>query len=1488
MPSPFDEVREEFDLMVRGITDNAFRLATEDKDAPQKWAAFISTSTVEADKQAGAPFGTTFKDLFDETVGKAASTSALSQAQAAAEARIADPREQIPPFTAAAGQTPAGPESPLGRILGLSDVTEPIVDPEFAERQGRRLPGIVGDIAGPVFGAGAEITTPLDIALMVGAAGVGGAAAAGLRGAGRAGRIAAGFFEPLAKTFPRALAAEAALGTGAVLGATQAGEALENAPTAVRVGGALAGGLAGGALTLVAPAAGKRVLKEAGELAARADLPRRATQAAGAILPERVVEAAFDEAFTLPRELARSRVNFGQRAIQFADDFDRALYIATSKKASKRRTQFEEIVRAELESRGLPSDDLQAVAAPLRERVRDIARSSTGDEIAVPSTQRTVERPIPTSGQATLEGGVVPAATEQDVADRLTKQSGFDLTPTGETPAIRQAADVPLGERVYPDTPVGRARQDVDLLQNDIDILEGQVIAAREVGTSGGIDRANSTFSTTGISDSVLKNFLEERGINPFEPGALMKVELLPEEIGVLRSASRRARKPDAGQLKNLREDLVGAQQRLDELQPKKPPPEDIPHESSRVLVRESEEAALAGDDVAVFDKTDLVVEQSPKISQMALRKFGFTPELFKEGLTRAQRIVNKFKMPLLQSEDGSVTGFAKVMGNLADPLVDPVYNVVRDVNRNAGHLKNVITARFIPRINKAFDIADNGTVRGLENVDRSLVGDPTIQDIAARLPRYEDSLTDDQFLVLVELQDELTPMGRALKATGDEFGDRPDIIEGGFYIPRGGQIFDDGSDLPRSISQRKRVRGAKPPQEKAAAWPSMGEAISNGHQYDSLEQAIGSLVTRTGNRIGDTFLQKVFLTAQDEFGQKIGLTAKELLIRDNKEIATKMAGLRKQLQKIKALIGNKNQQTTRIVDRFLDDPNFNDIAGLRVALRNTRVVQRGPRAGQNVAELNAALKSMDAELKAFKPFYDRALKSAPRNAGHAPIGEGFDFPQLNGRTFPERMAARMNELLKREKPDLSNSARGLAIMDQAQRIWKATNATLDHSGVAIQALVSSWDNPLRMAIAFPRSLMAFAGPGAYADWATRFNMKVARQGGFSIEELAGFGLAQTNQALDVSSSVLQAGFGIPKIGRAIGSPFRGADRMFSVVGDTVRAEHAYDLVLDSLASGMSKELIITSGRIREITDAANIATGFVDGNFTIPNLVMFSARFFSARLKQIFRAARGIDIDAPLDLLPIVGGRIQRKIPKLNRFARDRDRYARRAILRMIGFGTMLTVAVNHLNGHETDFQIVKDGRYNSNFIRIRGKTRDYSVFGPMDSMLRMFVNAGLFRAKDTFQSITNSPIINAIFELFANEKFGGAPIFNSNIRNPSVAQNLENAARWPGYMAEQTLPFAADEATNIIGDAWRDRSDPAALANDIGVMLGEIIGAKSSQFSRSDIETLMRDPRRTREEKRHLQDILDSRREDRNRFPRSGGGASTTDAARDVIGNR
>ncbi len=168
---------------------------------------------------------------------------------------------------------------------------------------------------------------------------------------------------------------------------------------------------------------------------------RRATQAAGRILPERKVFADFD----LPKELSGSKVNFQRRSIEFDSDLDRALYIATSRRASKRRSDFIDL----LAGQGYDTPEkIRLAAQPVRDRVAEIARVGD-DAIVVPRVSGDVPAPAarqdPTSGQVTLEGRVVPAATEQDIADRLTKQTGFDLPEvrTKLTPEqiARQAAE---------------------------------------------------------------------------------------------------------------------------------------------------------------------------------------------------------------------------------------------------------------------------------------------------------------------------------------------------------------------------------------------------------------------------------------------------------------------------------------------------------------------------------------------------------------------------------------------------------------------------------------------------------------------------------------------------------------------------------------------------------------------------------------------------------------------------------------------------------------------------------------------------------------------------------------------------------------------------------------------------------------------------------------------------------------------------------------
>ena len=242
----------------------------------------------------------------------------------------------------------------------------------------------------------------------------------------------------------------------------------------------------------------------------------------------------------------------------------------------------------------------------------------------------------------------------------------------------------------------------------------------------------------------------------------------------------------------------------------------------------------------------------------------------------------------------------------------------------------------------------------------------------------------------------------------------------------------------------------------------------------------------------------------------------------------------------------------------------------------------------------------------------------------------------------------------------------------------------------------------------------------------------------------------------------------------------------------------------------------------------------------------------------------------------------VSKAVPNINPAARMQDKIARRQIIRMIGWGTMLTVAVNMMNGHETDFRMVIDKknakgkvvgkRYNSNFVRIIGKNRDYSVFGPMDSMLRFITNAVLFNIKDSFETVANNPMVTATFDLFENERFGGVPIVDANIEEPGILDHAGNAALFGGYLFEQTLPFATDEATNIASSAIKNAvsGQAAGVAQDFGDALGEIIGAKSSPKSKAELEELIKnaDPVRDANDIDYWEGVLEAREEERNKF--------------------
>tara|TARA_R110000744_G_scaffold132885_1_gene241168 strand:- start:49 stop:2268 length:2220 start_codon:yes stop_codon:yes gene_type:complete len=700
--------------------------------------------------------------------------------------------------------------------------------------------------------------------------------------------------------------------------------------------------------------------------------------------------------------------------------------------------------------------------------------------------------------------------------------------------------------------------------------------------------------------------------------------------------------------------------------------------------------------------------------------------------------------------------------------------------------------------------------------------------------------MTPEQQQLIRELEVQFKPFGDALRASGDEFGTRLDIIEGGFYIPRGGAENGD-----QAIRLRGRGgRGTKPSSERTATFLSMAKALDDGWEYDRLGDAINGYVASAGRRVADNFFTDAMKGVRNEAGERLGLTAKEVLQRDNPGIIDRFAALTKASTKLKNLLKSKDSQLFKNLERLLADPEFDDIEAVRKAFSNSRIVLRGELKGKNIVEVRKALTNLQKELRTFKPEYEAAKKrilEGRAGGDEKRIGLSL-FPQLDGITFPERMAARAEELIN--STDLRAFAdKKLRYADDINRVYKSVNATADNSAIGIQMLSAIYDNPWRQRRSVIASLKAWAHPDTYSDAVTQFNKRSTNSGRVTSDDWAGkYGLAQVSgdaNAQDVTSGLLEKGLGIPVVKKPLGSFFKRADAAFNTAGDMARLEMADDMLSEELARGRTLRELHSSGDMRRIANEASAATGYVEGKFAVENLIMFSARFFQARLLTLLRAARGLDIDAPLDLLPVVGNKLRQtgKVPTINKYSRIQDRYARRMILRTLGWGTMLTVLLNEIQGQSTDFNLMKDGKYNSNFIRFRAFGKDRSMFGPLDTMLRIFVNLSTGQAKQTAETFAQSPLASSFLDLFENEDFTGAPIFDPK------GTKLEQALQILEYQATQTVPFALGEAADSIGRIIEGAKNSNPIKVGIGTLdfLSDHIGLKASPLSSAELRELL-----------------------------------------------
>ena len=247
-----------------------------------------------------------------------------------------------------------------------------------------------------------------------------------------------------------------------------------------------------------------------------------------------------------------------------------------------------------------------------------------------------------------------------------------------------------------------------------------------------------------------------------------------------------------------------------------------------------------------------------------------------KEGLSKKEQLVDYLA--------------EKLHFGSKDRYVNQVFEVRHEINFRADNLSTSMANEFDAGAKRLFDIDDAGRVSGFENVDTAtktldaVVGNPTIQDIAARLPKYWDSLSAQQRDFFVDMRDRLVPMERQLidmdvKLISD-VNKRPDIIKSkenpeisGFYLPRGNAIDTTiaGMDNPRTFMT--------PGFDKTSVYKSQAAGIDAGHEYDSFYSALKSYIDYSGRQYADAWVAKQFRNATDESGNLIGSTLNQRML---------------------------------------------------------------------------------------------------------------------------------------------------------------------------------------------------------------------------------------------------------------------------------------------------------------------------------------------------------------------------------------------------------------------------------------------------------------------------------------------------------------------------------------------------------------------------------------------------------------------------------
>lgn len=769
---------------------------------------------------------------------------------------------------------------------------------------------------------------------------------------------------------------------------------------------------------------------------------------------------------------------------------------------------------------------------------------------------------------------------------------------------------------------------------------------------------------------------------------------------------------------------------------------------------------------------------------------------------------------PGLSSADEALNWLKRTIG-----VGVPEEDVATPIMRERARVKQIVDSQSA----RMGAVADD--VTRVFEADRAgritaLPGQPTIQDVAARLPQYAPYLSNDQRLALAKLRAEVEPFSDALMENGIDLRSRADVQDGGFYLPRGNAGLE-GADEPLKVGTGRGGAGGKKGFERGAAFDSMAEGIDAGYRYAPFRDAIQSYAKQAGDRAIDAYATNAFKASG------LGEGVKDRLMRENPSLVSEWDQVNHDLASVRGRLATAEQRAgvsggrvdeldrafadvaraqpeggaaplARVPtelrnlkaegnDLFYDDPlnrdlglgmdkvvqrleslvpdgtervRFLDTAIARTQRRIDVLAQRGGGYTQQAKDLRAELGTLQAHYDGIAPEYRRAFEHAqatPREQGS--IG----FAGLNGTTFPDEVANVANKYLNAEKKATGTGTTALNTVAAFNGLMRGLRASLDVSFMAIQGLLGAASHPIAYGKALGVALKSLADDRALGAFISHFDETAQAAG-----RLDSRGWAAHGARIGGSDTEFSIGKGVAKIGPAL-------------QGGNIPGTSLIPGLREGLnpIRGSNRAFGTFGDALRLLTDDALYKARQSAGRTLSPDEIGEIAHF--GNLMTGYANWRvGGDVGALAEFAPrFFASQLELAARAMGGRGIAADE-ARKSLVELIGIGTAITVGANEARGYETDF---KPG--SPNFMRIRNVAgTDVSLFGPWDSLVRGVVYAG----KGDFSYMARSkasPAVALAWDYLSGESFLGE-------RTRDTPQQAVE------YFLKQLVPFSASGPVN------------------------------------------------------------------------------------------